>query len=64
VVLLFYYLMIFVLIDFHRCNSKGNQDVFSTILHKKDAEDFSPTSKSIAPFKSLRIAEILTNYLV
>jgi hypothetical protein len=55
--------MIFVLIDFHRCNSKGNQAVVSIILPKKDTSDFS-TSKSIAPFKSLRIAEILTNYLV
>jgi hypothetical protein len=38
------------LIGFRRLNSKGNQGVFSTILHKKDAGDFSPTSKSIEPF--------------
>jgi hypothetical protein len=41
------------LIGFRRLNSKGNQGVFSTILHKKDADDFSPTSKSIEPIKSL-----------
>jgi hypothetical protein len=37
------------LIGFRRLNSKGNQGVFSTILHKKDVDDFSPTSKSIEP---------------